>query len=358
MRTSVLYYPHIEIADPKWLKTVLLLWDHVYRIVPTTYAPVDDDDTKRAADADLIRSVTLERSDLQGIVTDFRNYLNSLPYIPAGLELDGEVEQLHREKVDATLYPLLDEYAKGGTEGGWIELPREIVRGYIFYLSAKVAERRLLHRCTDNKYSYANSIFFAEDANFDEFLYDRESSGFYSSLIFQDVLPVDVDCVPMNHILKVAESSRDERLAFRNELQKFTDGLRDCQSKDHAETVLNDYKHELLRAKDNLKRAQGFLGEHDRGSLLTMGAPVSLTTFGSIVAAGVDPFSLITLSSSLLIGALAAYIDFNKSKAASANPYGASYLVSLEREFAGTGNFPAFDKWTPRKIQVPAGRNK
>ncbi len=136
MRTSVLYYPHIEIADPKWLKTVLLLWDHVYRIVPTTYAPVDDDDTKRAADAGLVRPVTLEKPDLQGIVADFHDFLESLPYMPAGLEPDGEVEQLHREKVDATLYPLLDEYAKGGTKGGWIELPREIVRGYMFYLSA------------------------------------------------------------------------------------------------------------------------------------------------------------------------------------------------------------------------------
>ena len=86
MRTSDLYYPHIEIADPKWLKTALLLWDHVYRIVPSTYAPLDDDDTKLAADACLVRPVTLEKPDLQGIAADFRGFVESLPYMPAGLE--------------------------------------------------------------------------------------------------------------------------------------------------------------------------------------------------------------------------------------------------------------------------------
>ncbi|WP_200233690.1 hypothetical protein [Thiohalocapsa halophila] len=345
MSASVLYYPHIEIADPKWLKTALLLWDNVYRIVPTTYAPADDDDTKRAVDAGHVRPVTLEKPDLQGIADDFRGFLQALPDLPAGLEPGGEVSQLHPEKVDATLYPLLDQYAQGGSKGGWIELPSEIVRGYMFYLSAKVAERRQLHRCTDSKYSYAISTYFTEEANFDEYLYNRESPGFYASLILQDVLPINVEGVPMDHILRVAQSSRDERLIFRNELQRFTDGLRDCRSKDHAETVLNDYKQDLLRAKDNLKRAQGFLGEHDRGSLLTMGAPVALTAFGGLVAAGVDPFDLLTLSSSLLLGAMAAYTDFSRATAASANPYGASYLVSLEREFAGTGNFPAFDRY-------------
>lgn len=345
MTASVLYYPHIEIADPNWLKTALLLWDHVYRIVPTTYAPADDSETKSAADAGLVRPVTLEPPDLKGIASDFQTFLESLTFTPAGLESDGEVAQLHPEKVDATLYPLLEQYTKGGTKGGWIELPREIVRGYMFFLSAKVAERRQLHRCTDNKYSYAISTYFSEDANFDEYLYDRESPGFYSSLIFEDVLPINVRDIPMKKVLEVAQSSRDERLAFRRELERFTNGLRQCESKDHAETILNDYKYELLQAKDRLKRSQGFLGEHDRGSLLTMGAPVALTAFGTIVTAGVDPFGLHALSSSLLIGAMAAYKDFTKSKAAAANPYGASYLVSLEQEFSGTGSFPAFDRY-------------
>lgn len=343
--TSVLYYPHIEISDTNWLKTALLLWDNVYRIVPPSYAPLDSDETKIAADAGLVRPVKLEQADLRGIVSEFQQFLKSLPFTPDGLEPDGHGDLLHPEKVDATLYPLLEQYARGGAKGGWIELPREIVRGYMFYLSAKIAERRQLARCTDNKQAYSLAAYFAEDANFSSYVYDRSAPGFYSSLIFDDVLPVDVSQISMDEVLRVATSTRDERVEFRTHLERFTTGLRECESKDHADAVLNDYKSDLLAAKDRLKRAQGFLGEHDRGSLLTMGAPVAMTAFGAIVGAGADPFGLYTLSSSLLIGAMAAYQDFRKSAAAASNPHGASYLISLEREFHGTGNYPAFHQY-------------
>jgi hypothetical protein len=344
MRDSVLYFPHIEIADSQWLKASLLLWERVYRIVPESYAPVDGTDTRIALDADLVRAARLESADVREIAADFRAFLDSLPVLPSGLE-DDETDLLHPEKVDATLYPLLDQYATGRQKGGWIELPREIVRGYMFFLSAKVADRRQLHRCTDDKQAYAVASYFSEDGNFTEYVYDREAIGFYSSLMFNDVLPVNLATVPMEHIVHVAKRSRDERTEFRRELERFTTELSACESKDHAETILNDHMRDLLKARDDLKASQGFLGEHDCGSLLTMGTPVALTAYGAFISGGADPFGVHTLGSSVLIGAMAAYQDFKKAKAAAANPYGASYLISLEREFAGTGRYPSFDRY-------------
>ena len=344
MRESVLYFPHIEIANPQWLKTSLLLWDNVYRIVPKSYTPLDNDDTKRAVDAGLVRAVNLEQPDLQGISRRFNKFLRSLPFTPAGLE-SGEVSLLHPEKVDATLYPLLEQYAQGEKRGGWIELPREIVRGYMFFLSTQVAKRRKLERCTDDKYAFAVASYFSESANFGEHLYELESPGYYSSLIFEDLLPSNVEHIPMDQIIRVASNSRDERIAFREQLLKFTSELCQCESRDHANTIANDYKRDLIAARDKLKASQGFLGEHDRGSLFTMGVPVALTAFGGLISGGADPFGIHTLSASLLIGAIAAYADFRKVASAAENPYGAAYLVSLEKQFAGTGTYPAFDRY-------------
>ncbi len=59
MRESVFYFPHIEIENPQWLKPSLLLWDNVYRIVPKSYTPLDNDDTNRYVDAGLVRAVNL-----------------------------------------------------------------------------------------------------------------------------------------------------------------------------------------------------------------------------------------------------------------------------------------------------------
>jgi hypothetical protein len=320
---SVLYFPHIEIETPQWLKISLLLWDKVYRIVPKNYVPLDTADTKRAVDADLVRAVNLEPPDLQGISRAFERFLNDLPFIPAGLE-SGETSLLHPGKIDVNLYPLLEQYAQGGTKGGWIELPREIVRGYMFFLSTQVAKRRQLERCTDDKYSFAVSSYFSEEANFGERLYNPESPGFYSSLIFEDLLPSNVEHIPMDQIIRVAQNSRDERTAFREQLLKFTTALHKCESSDHASTIANDYKRDLIAARDRLKASQGFLGEHDRGSLLTMGIPVALTAYGGLIAGGANPFGIHTLSSSLLIGAIAAYADFRKAVSAAKNPYGAA----------------------------------
>lgn len=344
MRESVLYYPHIEIPDPNWLKSALLLWDDVYRIVPQSYSPADTPETKAAVDAGLVRAIHLERQDLVGISKKFDKFLTNLPFTPAGLEA-GDTSLIHPEKVDATLYPLLEQHAVGERNGGWIELPKEIVRGYMFFLSTQVAKRRKLERATDDRYAFAVSGYFSERANFGEALYDRESPGFYSSLIFDDLLPSHIDQVPIHEVIRVAGHTRDERTQFRQELLKFSKGLCECESEEHAKTVIADHKRDLVNAMKQLKASQGFLGKEEKGSLFTMGVPVALTAFGGLISGGADPFGIHTLSSSLLIGAIAAYADFKKAKAAADNPYGAAYLVSLEKQFSGTGTFPAFDRY-------------
>ena len=225
------------------------------------------------------------------------------------------------------------------------ELPRDIVRGYMFFLSTQVAKRRQFERCTDDYYSFGVSGYFSENANFSGFLCDRDSLGFYCSLVLDEVLPSDTGDIPMEKIIQVARETRDERDEFREKLITFTNGLCKCESKHHAETVLNDYKRDLLAAKSRLKASQGFLGEHDRGSLFTMGIPVALTAYGGILAAGADPFRLHTLAPSLLIAAVAAYADFKKAVSTAKNPYGAAYLVCLDKEFSGTGTYPAFDRY-------------
>jgi hypothetical protein len=331
-------------AQYKLGEIVITLLGSYYRIVPRSYAPNDDANIKMTVDNGLIRPVNLEPADVNGILESFKYFLKDVPFIPAGLD-DAETAFLHPEKIDGKLYPILEQYAKGGVKGDWLELPSDLVRGYMFFLSTQVAKRRQLERCTDDEMSFAVGGYFSEDANFTEVLYDRESSGFYSSLLFNDLLPINVEDIPMEKIIKVSQDTRDERAEFRNELNRFTTSLCDCESRDHAETVINDYKQDLLAAKKRLKASQGFLGEHDCGSLFTMGIPVALTAYGSIVGAGADPFSLHTLSPSVFIGAIAAYADYRKAVSSEKNPYGTGYLLSLERRFSGTGKFPALDRY-------------
>lgn len=343
-QSDVLYYPHIEIRDKSWLKSALLLWDHIYRISPKGYEPNDDEEIRLAVDSDRIRSIELEEPDFKEIADKFNDFLEGLEFLPDGLDEEG-VGYIHPGKIDANLYPLLEQYALGESPKGFIKMNREIIRGYMFYLSNKVAERRRLNCCTDDPYSFAVNAYFTENANFGEYICDRNASGIYSAMFINDLLPFEIAKVPMSQILETSMRSKDERVCFRDDLGKFGRCIQDCESDSHAKIMLEDYKNDLIKSKENLKKSQGFLANGMKASLFSVGLPVGLTAFGALVAGGSDPFSINSIGYSLLIGGVAAYTDYMKAVDASRVVRPASYLISMEERFSDGCTFPALDRY-------------
>jgi len=149
----------------------------------------------------------------------------------------------------------------------------------------------------------------------------------------------------MDRIVKASAHSKDERNTFKLELERFSDQLHKCESIKHGKDILNDFKRDLEKAKANLKASQGFLNKDDVGSMFTMGVPTSAGVYGALLGATGDPFNLYEIGSSMLVGAMAAYIDYRKAKSTRNNPAGAAYLIALERQFGAGGRYPAFDRY-------------
>jgi hypothetical protein len=61
---SILYYPTIEFQSDTWLKAAICVWEKIYRIVPSSYRPVDSDEVKEAIDAGLVESIMLKALNL------------------------------------------------------------------------------------------------------------------------------------------------------------------------------------------------------------------------------------------------------------------------------------------------------
>ena len=38
---NALYYPHINFQNPHWVKSMAMMYDSIYRIVPTDHSKVD-----------------------------------------------------------------------------------------------------------------------------------------------------------------------------------------------------------------------------------------------------------------------------------------------------------------------------
>jgi hypothetical protein len=338
---SVLYFPHIEIRNEEWLKRALLLWNCVYRIVPNGYAPRDNDETKHAVDAGLLRPISVNNHDLLGLQSNFMNFLESLPFTPAGLVAEPS-ELLHIGKIDASLYPLLEQYSSSVSDDGWIDLPREIVRGYMFFLSAQIAKRRKLDRGTEDPEAFSVAAYFSEKGNFEELMYDTDAQGFYSSLILGGIMPTNLENVPMKKVIDIVAKTSDEKAVFRSTLETFIAQLRSIQDKAHAQIVIEDFRKKLLSTKEELRKSQGFLGKDDIGSLLTVGVPTALGAY-SVLPNADDPFQVKRIAVSVLIGAITAYADYRKV-AREKRPVAPAYLLALDTRFDNWARFPAFDR--------------
>ncbi|MEI7999519.1 MAG: DUF6236 family protein, partial [Candidatus Omnitrophota bacterium] len=262
---SILYFPTIEFRSAGWLKAALTVWDHVYRIVPPTYKPDDPYMIKQAEEEGFIRSIILEDADLKEAYEKFMVFYSKLSFVPAGLE-PGDTVRIHKEKIDGRLYPILDDIAKSH-DRDWYSLPSELVRGYMFYLSQTISERRQLVRGTDNADAWVVSAYFAENGNFKEFVYDTEAEIQYYNLAINDLIPLGIKDVPMSQIIEFVKKRRDEKSIFRNTLSGFVDKLAECESESHAKVLLQDYAKTLSTTKNDLRQSMDFCDKEQLSSI-------------------------------------------------------------------------------------------
>ena len=326
---SVLYYPHMEIRE-NWLKAALLLWDCVYRIVPSTYRPADASAVRVAADSGLVRPVVLESEDFSAISGEFRSFLHDLPWLPAGLD-GSRTDRLHKGKIDAQLYPALEKLATRVDPEGFLELPSDLGRGYMMYLAKAVSGRRNLATITDDRYAWTISPYFREPASFGDRVYDPSALAMHCSLVFQDLVPESLADVDMRQIVRFVHTRADERSNLRRAIQQFAKEIVECQSSSHAAELRVLHAARIEDAKADFRRSMGFCSQEVSHALLTLGIPIAATVF-SALATLEHPFALCKVSGSILLGAVAAYSKQKNVKAKRRRESDVSYLVDVDQE--------------------------
>jgi hypothetical protein len=70
-----LYYPHIHFRHDEWLKTSILFWDSIERIVPMGYPPTDSPTVVELQDKGLVASVFPRPGDLRKVAAPFEHLL-------------------------------------------------------------------------------------------------------------------------------------------------------------------------------------------------------------------------------------------------------------------------------------------
>ena len=326
---SILYYPSIEFQSDEWVKSSLLLWDSVYRIVPADYKPYDNDSIREFTDSGLIRDVYLDESDVKQTGDEFLELCDSLPFVPAGLE-PGDYDRIHPDKIDSRLYPSLEKIANNFLQDGWLQLSKELARGYMFYLGKTVAQRRNLVRGTDDSDSWSIAPYFTEQANFDDFMCNEESDGFYCSLFLEDLIPRNIGNVTAKEIIKFVEKRKDLKEQLRIKLDSLLAKLALIENKDQAFIEVNDFLMQVAFDKKELRKSMDFWKTDIPSSLFAVGVPITLTALGAFGLSG-DAFTAKKIASSILIGAVASYSDYKKTVKSNRDSSYASYLLQVDK---------------------------
>lgn len=328
-----LYYPSIEFRDPDFIKRSLLVWDRIFRIVPTGYIPADEQSIKTAVAEKAVIDLhieDIEKSKAAEGFLDFywtrRKSATRLTW-PAGLDSETFV-RINPEKIEARLLPIFEQLTTKWTNDGFMQVPPDLAGGYMFYLAKEVAQNRNLHLLSDSPDTWAVGSFFAHAGNFDEQVYKEGADAFLCNMAITDLLPDQMAHLTMDEILRFVEDHREEKAAFLRELEKLRLEISKCNNKEHARYIVSDFITAFQHAKEDYRKAIGPFSKREMCSILSGGLSATLGMLSLPTVGGGDPYEPVRICTGLLFGAVSALATREMIPLDKGLP---SYLVSVDK---------------------------
>lgn len=307
----ILYYPSIEFQSTEWVKSSLILWDKVYRIVPEGYEPNDNDEIKTFVDAGLIENIMPTDDEKKSIEKRFKRtckQMESPQYRPAGLR-SSDYELIHVDKIDNRLYPFLDDISKkiDFSENEWVKMSIPLARSYMFILSKVMAEFRNMNQGTDNPDIWSVGQYFSNKGNFGDYVRNPSAKSYLCSLVLDDIIPQDIEQISAKDIVAFSKNRQPERELLRLKIDGLMDNLANVRTQEHAHDIVNDFVNRVEKEKGSLKRSMSFPHSIEFGKALMTGINLSFGAMTALSWTG-TPFSIQHLSASVLFGAVGAYL--------------------------------------------------
>ena len=335
MIKNVLYYPTIEFIDETWLKTSLCLWDKIYRIVPQGYEPNDSNGVKIAIEKGLIKNIQVTKQDLAQTAEWFENYLNNAPIVPAGVDDWGNVN-LHSDKVDARILPILEGLAEKIDPDGFLSVNREVANIYMLFLADIVAKRRNISKLTDNADMFSIMHYFANDANFDEWVYVDNAEEMTSSLAIATLMPTGLETTSIEKVIEFRKKTNEPRQIFRNSIDNLVKEICLIEEDTFKVEKIKDFQESIKTHNTNIIEAGSEIIKDFKHTLLSVGLPTSMSALGLLTGSG-SPYDLTQIGSSCFIGAVAALADTSKTKRKKWKKFDSFYYHQLNKVFS-SGN--------------------
>jgi hypothetical protein len=263
--SSVLLYPNIELKDPILVKEALLLYDNLYRIVPSDYKPKDYPEIQQCnVDSEIVASIYPE-DYVERTYQKFQTKVKKWAPIAAGFSPAkiAKSDRLHEGKV----YDELREYFVNEglliKDGRWLRGNNALISNYMIFLSSEIAAQNRLGLLTNLSPAWTTQEFINYDGNYNQTLhgdeYHQESSN--RSLVgvyLTDFIPNNLDTIPFSEIIAFRDEYQQERFNFLGAQSRFIEELQKIKDplvfKDRVLSLQAQMKNSLEDYRDSCKK--------------------------------------------------------------------------------------------------------
>ncbi len=317
-----LYYPYIHFRDEEWLRTSLLYWDRMARIVPSGYPPHDSPTVKRLTDDfDFIDNVNPDYGILDAVGGPFielirgrgdelrgRFRLTGTPQGPITVEGIPVHAEILAPKLSDELRNALRESGltadRADTSGiASFYLHPELANVYMTALAQAMASAAKCQLVSDDARGHVAAGGLTV-ARLGELLLDLDRQALGSTEVetqmalfaLRIALPKGLKDVPLDKLFALRERHREELNAY----QRFVSDLvrSDGPLADLAEIQAPERLHSHLKAYyakrfapelKRLRRSFRWLGVDVANSVMSIRLPEAITLGASIGAATLQP---------------------------------------------------------------------
>jgi len=343
MQQNALFYPHIGLKNPSWIKAMALFYDNIYRIVPNNIIPDDSEELQALLEEGSIGRMIDPANYSKKTSEEFLSKIEC--WSAAALSYDDEDEhlitKLHTEKTDERVRELFRE-AGFKEENDWMYVPTAIASNFMLYMANQIATQNQMSLITSDWGAWTGTSYFGVDGKVDDFIINigqddcsdeyAESFGLFG-LILSELIPINISEIPSEKILEFREKRRDEILQFRSCMHDLREELATLESQEIRIETIHDKAKQLIRAQNQYKASADILKAKGWFGVSLMGFPAPMI-FGQLLS--IPSTSSVALGvAGLAVGGLFNIQNTKEElkKLNEKNP--ASFLVEMRKSFKG-----------------------
>lgn len=340
MLKDALYYPHIALTNPAYVKSLALFFDRVYRIVPDNVIPEDHPELQPLLEEGLVGSVV----DPAKYATDAsQQFLDKLDEWGAAALMHGEADSeqlagIHQDKTDQRVRTLFQE-AGFKSDNEWLYVPTELASNYMLYLATEISKRNSLSLVTRDWGAWTGTSYFRLDGKLDESITPETNPEIlndpYSlySLILSELVPLNISEIPADDIVTFRQRRQDEIACFRNAIEDLQLELANLDSQEIRIDRIKDKARSLEKARHDYQSSADIIKAKHWFGVSLMGFPAPIV-FGELMS--IPTASTVVLGASgLAIGALFSLKSSREDLRRLNAEQPSSYLIELRRSFRG-----------------------